>query len=117
MESIVVTAVPGVIQLFKFKPVRVAFDRIVRDHMVPALLDLPGLADLYVGRQGPKELGPRLIVTIWESSDAMVSAVGESLERPIFLPEYLNETEGRELEFFPLTLTYQFSRPELPGIL
>jgi hypothetical protein len=42
MESIVVTAVPGVIRLFKFKPVRVAFDRIVRDHMVPALLDLPG---------------------------------------------------------------------------
>jgi hypothetical protein len=106
-----------VIRLFKFRPVRAAFDLILRDKMVPALLQLPGLSELYVGRQGPEELGPRLIGTVWESRESMASAVGESLDHPIFLPEYLHETTDRELEFFPLAFGYRFDRLEPPGVL
>ena len=106
-----------VIRLFKFRPVRVAFDLILREEMVPALLQLPGMTDLYVGRQGPEELGPRVIATVWESRDAMSSAVGESFDQPIFLPKYLDETTERVLEFLPLAFGYRFARPERPGVL
>jgi hypothetical protein len=106
-----------VIRLFKFRPVRVAFDLILREEMVPALLELPGMTDLYVGRRGPEELGPRLIVTIWESRDAMATAVGESFDQPIFLPKYLDETTDRVLEFSPLAFGCRFTRPEQPGVL
>jgi hypothetical protein len=113
----VVAIEPRILRLFTFRPVRVAFDRILREEMVPALLELPGLADVYVGRQGPDELGPRLVATVWASHDAMESAVGVSFERPVFLPEYLAETTDRELEFLPLAFGYRFQRPDRPGVL
>ena len=107
----------GVMRLFSFQPVRIAFDATLRQHMIPALLELPGLVDVYVGRQGPEELGPRLVATIWSSRDAMTAAVGDSFEHPVFLPEYLDETRDRTLEIVPLTFGYRFARPERPGIL
>lgn len=108
---------PGVLRLFRFRPVRVAFDLILRETMMPALLQFPGLDDLYVGRQGPDELGPRLLATVWDSRDAMAAAVGESFESPIFMPEHLDETRDRELDFLPLAFGYRFGRPERPGLL
>ena len=111
------TTEPGVIRLFKFRPVRVAFDQILRHTMIPALLELPGLSDLYVGRQGPDELGHRMVATVWETRQAMASAVGESFDRPVFMPEYLEETQDRELDFLPLAFGYRFVRPEQPGLL
>ncbi len=110
-----VTTEPGVIRLFKFRPVRIAFDRILREEMIPALVELPGLQDIYVGRQGPDELGPRLVATIWESRKAMASAVGESFDTPVFLPEYLDETTDRELEFLTLAFGYRTLPSEAPG--
>jgi hypothetical protein len=107
----------GVIRLFRFRPLRVAFDGILREKMIPALLELPGLVDVYVGRQGPDELGPRLIATAWTSRAAMTAAVGDSFEKPVFLPLLLDETHDRTLEFYPLSLGYRFDRPERPGIV
>jgi len=106
-----------VIRLCKFRPVRVAFDQILREEMVPALLDAPGLLDLYVGRQGPEELGPRLIATVWGLREAMASAVGESLDDPVLLPQYLDETTEREVQVFPLAFGYRFVSPHRPGVL
>jgi hypothetical protein len=97
--------------------VRIAFDLLLRQTMVPALLELPGLNDLYVGRQGPDELGPRLVGTVWDSRDAMATAVGESFERPAFMPEHLDKTQDRELDVLPLAFGYRFARPERPGLL
>ena len=108
---------PSVIRLFKFHPVRVAFDLILRETMVPALLELPGLTDLYVGRQGPDELGPRVVATVWGTRQAMAAGVGESFDPPVFLPEYLDETRDRELDFLPLAFGRRFMRPERPGLL
>lgn len=108
---------PGVIRLFQFRPVRTAFDSILRDDMIPGLLEMPGISDLYLGRQGPDELGPRLLATIWTSREAMSSAVGESFDRPIFRPERLAETVDRALEFHPLEFGVRFGRPDPPGVL
>lgn len=107
----------SVLRLFKFRPVRTAFDLILRETMVPALLALPGLSDLYVGRQGPGDLGPRLVATVWDSPEAMAVAVGESFDHPTFMPQHLDETEDRELDFLPLAFGYRFVRPEPPGLL
>jgi heme-degrading monooxygenase HmoA len=89
------TSTAEVIRLFRFRPVRTAFDSILRDDMIPALLEMDGIVDVYVGRQGPDELGPRVIATIWTSREAMAAGVGESFDRPIFRPEYLQETIDR----------------------
>ena len=113
----VVETEPRILRLFTFRPLRIAFDRILREEMIPALVELPGLRDLYVGRQGPEELGPRLVATIWDSHRAMASAVGVSFDRPVFLPQYLDETTDRDLEALPLAFGYRFARPERPGVL
>ncbi|HSS34818.1 MAG TPA: hypothetical protein VLR93_00975 [Patescibacteria group bacterium] len=111
------TSAAEVIRLFRFRPVRTAFDSILRDDMIPALHEMDGIVDLYVGRQGPDELGPRVIATIWTSRDAMAAGVGESFDRPIFRPEYLAETVDRSLEFLPLDIGLRFERADRPGVV
>jgi heme-degrading monooxygenase HmoA len=97
---------PGrVIRLFRFRPVRSAFDGILREVMLPDLRRMPGLVDVHLGRRGPDDLGPRLLATVWASHESMVEAVGEGFDRPIFHPEYLQETTDRELEFMPLAIS------------
>lgn len=94
-----------VLRLFRFRPVRSAFDGILRDVMLPDLRRMPGLVDVHLGRRGPDELGPRLLATVWVSHEAMADAVGESFDRPVFHPEYLEETTERELEIAPLAVS------------
>jgi heme-degrading monooxygenase HmoA len=106
-----------VIRLFRFQPVRMAFDTILRREMVPALLDMPGLLELYAGRQGPAELGPRLVATLWADGEAMSAGVGDSLERSAFFPEYLDETQDRTLEILPLSFGYRFAGAGRSAIL
>ncbi|MFL5777477.1 MAG: hypothetical protein ACJ761_00910 [Chloroflexota bacterium] len=110
---------PGssVIRLFRFRPVSREFDSIIRDVLVPDLRRLPGVIDVYTGRQGPDELGPRLIASVWESRRAMAAAVGETFRQPKFHPELLNESSDRELEFLPLAFGLRFQRDEAAAIL
>ena len=67
----------GTLRLVTFRPARAGFDSLLREAIVPGLLAFPQLTDLHVGRQGPDELGNRLVATIWASREAMVDAVGE----------------------------------------
>jgi heme-degrading monooxygenase HmoA len=96
---------PRVLRLFQFRPVRSAFDGILRDTMLPDLRRLPGLIDLHLGRRGPDELGQRLLATVWSSQEAMVAAVGEDFDHPVFHPEFLAETTDRTLESRPLAIS------------
>jgi hypothetical protein len=66
-------AVVPVVRLFGFRPSRPAFDNVVREWIVPTLRAQSGVLDVYAGRHGPDELGPRLIVSVWESRAAMES--------------------------------------------
>ena len=104
-------AEPPILRLFSFRPVQSAFDAVMRDVMVPDLRLFPGLLDLYLGRRGPDELGPRLIASVWSSRSAMIPAVGEHFDPPIFHPEYLDATTDRVLEILPLALSLRFERP------
>ena len=68
----------GTLRLFTFRPARAGFDALLRDTLLPDLLAFPALQDLHVGRQGPDDLGPRLVASVWSSRDAMTGAVGDA---------------------------------------
>jgi hypothetical protein len=104
---------PRVVRLFTFRPVRSAFDGILRDVMLPDLRRQSGLLDIHLGRRGPDELGPRLLATVWSSQAEMVAAVGEDPDRPTFHPEFLEETTERRVESRPLAISmvYEGSEP------
>jgi hypothetical protein len=107
----------AVLRLFRFVPVRTAFDEILRDQMIPDLCRLPGLLDVHGGRQGPGDLGRRVIASIWASETEMRDGVGDSFDEPRFHPEHLDETTERDLTILPvLVRTVREPMPE-SGIL
>jgi len=108
---------PSVLRLFYFRPVASAFDSILRDVMIPDLRKLPGLVDIFLGRRGPDELGPRLNASVWTSREAMVAGVGEDFDPPVFHPEYIDETTERVLEILPLAISLPFDGMGTPRIL
>jgi hypothetical protein len=91
-----------ILRLFRFRPVRLAFDTIVREVMIPDLLQRDGLEAVIVGRRGPGELGDRLIASVWRDQASMVDAVGASFDRPVFHPEFMDETTDKVLETAPI---------------
>jgi hypothetical protein len=85
--------------------------------MLPDLRRMPGLVDVFLGRRGPDELGPRLNATVWTSREAMVSGVGEDFDPPIFHPEFIDETTERVLEILPIAISVPFDGVGTPRIL
>jgi hypothetical protein len=77
------------LRLFRFHPTRPAFDTMIRDWIVPSICRQPGVIDVYAGRHGPDELGPRLLVSVWETPEAMALAVGPAARRDALDPEGL----------------------------
>lgn len=93
-----------VLRLFRFRPTRPEFDAILREVMLPDLATQGGLRWALVGRQGPGQMGERLVASLWSSRAAMVDAVGADFERPVFHPEFLPATEDRRLDFAPVSV-------------
>jgi hypothetical protein len=91
-----------VLRVFRFRPVRPAFDVVLRDVMIPDLAGLEGLEATIVGRRGPGELGERIVATIWSSAAAMEAGVGASFDLPIFHPEHFDDTEEKRLDIAPI---------------
>ena len=71
-------AEPGVLRLLRFRPAKAAFDAVLRAEIVPAIRRLEGLVDVFAGRQGPGDLGPRLMASVWRSPESMLAALGAS---------------------------------------
>ena len=92
----------AIIRIFRFRAARRGFDDILRTVMVPDLRRSPGLADVICGRQGPDDLGPRILITVWDSMEAMTDAVGDRLG--VFHPELMDHTTDQLLEFHPVRL-------------
>jgi hypothetical protein len=106
----------SVIRLFTFRAARPGFDGILRDVIVPELSVQPGIMDCYSARQGPDEIGPRVVASIWRNRSLMVAALGETLGSA-FHPEYLDDTTDRLLEVMPLEIAERFEAPEPARIL
>ncbi len=105
----------SVIRLFTFRAVRPAFDAILRDEILPDLRASPGLIDYYSARQGPDEIGPRVVASVWKTRPAMAGALGEDQGR--FHPEYLAETTEQRLEILSLEIDERFATTEPAMIL
>jgi hypothetical protein len=75
----------AVLRLFSFRPLGPpsVLDAVLRHDVVPDLLARPGLVAAHVGRRGPDRSDERLIATVWSSSKAMVTGLGNGPgERP-----------------------------------
>jgi hypothetical protein len=60
----------SVLRIVRFRPRRIEVDDAMRHQLAPALRAQVGLTDVIAGRQGPDELGPRVVVSIWAGESA-----------------------------------------------
>jgi hypothetical protein len=65
-----------IVRLSRFRTTRPAFDAALRAVTLPDLRRQPGILATFAGRQGPEEIGPRLLATLWSSEDAMRAGLG-----------------------------------------
>ncbi len=97
---------PSILRLVRFRPTGPGFDRSLRANLIPEAARLPGNRAVFAGRRGPGENGPRLVATLWQSHSAMVDAVGEQLEPPVFHPELLETTTDRSVVTLPVAVAF-----------
>ncbi len=107
----------AVVRLFHFQPVRSAFDTVLRDVLLPDLRAMPGATRAWAGRQGPSEVGTRLIVSVWTSRTAMRAALGDDAEDARSHPAQLEAITDRRLEVHPLVWMGSAEAPLTTGIL
>lgn len=93
---------PQVLRIYRFRPLDVAFDRTMREIILPELRSRPGALDVYAGRKGPGETGVRTVVSLWATDEQMTAAMGPDLDRLRFFPEYMLQTTDHELEVLPV---------------
>lgn len=103
------------VALFRFRPVAAGIDPLLRDRVVPELRARPGIIDVYLGRQGPDELGPRIVASVWDhaqSGDARAPAPVDALR-----PPFLDDVPECDLVAAPVTFGFRFMPTEAAGIL
>lgn len=59
-----------VVRVVTFRTTRPAFDADLRGSILPAIRRRSGAIGVFAGRQGPDEVGVRLLVSLWATSDA-----------------------------------------------
>ena len=105
------------VRLFYFRTLRPGFDAALREIMLPDLRAVPGVAGVWAGRQGPDEVGARLVVSVWSSGEAMRDALGDDPDDGRFHGEYLPEIANRQLAIMPLVLMDGSPEPLTTGIM
>lgn len=107
----------AVVGLFRFRTLRPAFDGTLRDSLLPKLASRPGLARLWAGRQGPDEIGVRMLVSLWASEMAAVAALGNDGVRALQHGEHEAETADPQLEILPVVASQGNPEPLITGVL
>lgn len=107
----------AVLRVFCFRPTATEFDSTLRDLIIPAMCSAPGILDLHAGRQGPDELGGRIVASVWASHEAMAGAVGASLDDPTLHPGYMESATDQDLTILPLILSVRRDRDTAPSIV
>lgn len=103
-----------VLRLFAFRP-RVAgaeLDAHLREDLVPAMLELAGLREVWVGRRGIDDVTERLVVSIWESRDALIGAGAGPDARGALGVERDRAVEQPNLDVLDIAVDLRFDRPE-----
>ncbi|MBI3747909.1 MAG: hypothetical protein HY262_03535 [Chloroflexi bacterium] len=111
-------AVAPVVRLFGFRPTRPAFDNVIRDWIAPAIRAQPGVVDVYAGRHGPDELGPRLVLSVWQTRAAMESAFEQPKRLGELQPERLDGMAETSVEVLEPAIAYRTDQATgAPGII
>jgi heme-degrading monooxygenase HmoA len=106
-----------VLRVFRFRPLTSEFDSFLRTVMLPEVPHLPGLLAVHAGRRDHESGGDRIVATVWESRDAMIESVGETVEESRFHPERLAQTVERTLEVLDVRVALPSGTPERPALL
>jgi len=72
--------VPRVIRIFRFRLAEPQFDDELRRVLLPDLLLTDGVLDVYGGRRDRPNPDERIVASVWTDRDAMVAALGDSIE-------------------------------------
>lgn len=107
----------AVLRIFRFRPTATEFDSTLRDVIIPSMCAAPGIRDLHVGRQGPGELGPRVVTSVWATHAAMAQAVGASVDDPALHPGYAELATDQDLTILPLAHGVRRDQEAAPAIL
>lgn len=91
-----------VLRIVLANPVRLAFDAILRERLIPDLRRAAGVSDVWAARRGPGDLGERAIVSRWVTRAAMASAMAGDGELPGPGGDPLAETADRRVEVLPV---------------
>lgn len=102
-----------IVHLSRFRTTRPAFDAALRASSLPELRRHPGILAAFAGRQGPEEIGPRLLATLWSSEDAMQAALGTEAGDV----GDLADSRDRRVEIVSATLVHLAPVPLSTGIV
>lgn len=111
-EGTTLTADNTTIRIFRCRPLRVEFDAVLREEMIPDLVRQPGVVGVHVGRHGPDAIGERLVASVWESHEAMIDAMGPDIEKSRFHPEHLSDTTDRSVLVHRLAVAVRTDRAD-----
>ena len=109
----------SILRLFRFRPrgPGSVVDAILRDSMAPRLASIAGVRHVHVGRRGPDESGERLIVSVWESHDAMAAGTHGSNGSGGLEVGIAGDIAEPTLEVLPVAVDLPFELAAEPGIL
>jgi hypothetical protein len=119
-ESVVTV---DVVRITRFRTQRPAFDSVLRAKILPSRRAMTGVNAVFAGRQGPTEVGARILVTL--CSEASPAARPEASHAggagPVPAPDDGTEayegTDGHEVEVLPVLALDLAPTPLTTGIL
>lgn len=107
-------AAAPVIRILRLRPVGVGFDGALRAAL-PALRASVGLLDVAVGRHGPDELGPRIVASVWASTDAIDAAVrSQPGSAALMAPP---DAMDAQVESLALDVAFRAEPPRMPRVV
>jgi hypothetical protein len=109
----------NVLRVFAFRPVgsETALDALLRDELLPSFLELPGLVDAMVGRHNEGAGDERVVVSVWESREAMTAELGETSLVAPFRPEQAGSIQDGRLDVLPVAVSVRVDASAPPTIL
>jgi heme-degrading monooxygenase HmoA len=110
---------PTVIRLVAFRPTvhDAVVDAALRAVVSAELRPIEGLVDVFVGRRGPSRDRQRLIVTTWESTEALVAGLGTDNGAGPGELLSLADVGTVDIQVLPITLSVSVPAESTPTIL
>jgi len=109
--------VPRVIRIFRFRLAEPHFDTELRRVLLPDLLTMDGVVDVYGGRRDRPNPDERIVASVWADRASMVAALGEAIESSPFHPELLDLSTDRELSICELEFGDRDESLGVPAVL